>query len=410
MGESNYFHYSCKLTNIDRIVDIPQSPQYSTNASMDKQHSEISAIAEALERYCAIIKNYEEEQIYISFNDNSHYNLIPINNFPICADYEYTNSYNILSKPNAKQKYYWTKCYDLINNKSIYVPSSFIFLQFNINSKDEILNTPNSTATAGGQTLEEAIINAVLEGLERDAIMITWLNQLPRSKINLNTIDSKDISIRIKAIQKLGTEIFLFDISTDFNIPIILCIIRSDEYPYYIVSAAAKLNPINAISRALDEGYATRKFALFNKEKFKIKQYYKDYQNVINFDDHLYLYNKPNMHDKFNFLVKSKDNITINSLTNNHDLKCYSYRQLLEYFIIEFQKRGMNFIIKDITTSDLSNSIFKFVKVFIPELVWLTPNHNYRFLKNKRIKNCLRKIGFSSYLEKEITNLPHPFA
>jgi ribosomal protein S12 methylthiotransferase accessory factor len=410
MGESHYFHSSCRITNLNRVLEHTFSPDYSTNASMNKTRTEISAIAEALERYCAIMKNFEEEHIYTSVHENTQYNLFPLDNAPKCTDEEYRNRYNPLSKPDKKQKYHWTKCLDLINQKEVYVPSPYIFLQFQIQSKKELINTPNSTATAGGQTIEEASVNAILEALERDAIMVTWLNQLPRRRIRTDALDHDGIPERIKAIQKMGVEIFLFDISTDFNIPVILCILHSKVYPYFTVAAAAKVDPFHAISRALDEGYTTRKYALYNHENFNVKNYYKDYRNVINYEDHIFLFNKPNMQDKLDFLLQSTETTAAESMPHDAHLNECSAKHMLDYFIQEFKNREMNLVIKDITTSDIATSIFKFVKVFAPELVWLTPNHNYRFLDNKRIKECLPKIGYESHLSKKITDVPHPFA
>ncbi|MGD9489805.1 MAG: YcaO-like family protein [Calditrichaceae bacterium] len=410
IGESHYFHYSCRLTNLERVLSSNNNPLFSTNASLNKKQCELSAIAEALERYCAVMKNYEDEQLYLSYNNKDGKNFIHPNTLPACSDSEYENPYNILSKPKENHKYYWTMCYDLINKKEIYVPSSFIYLQTTINSKSELITTPNSTGTAGGQTIEDATNNAILEGLEREAIMVTWLNQLPRHKIDLESINNTEILKRIDALEKLGNKVNLFDIRTDFSIPIIFCILQSKKYPYITTSAAAKLSPIPAIVRALDEAYSTRKFAAYNEEIFKERIYYKDYKNVIDFEDHLYLYNMTDMQKKLDFLVQSKEKISIDSLPQNKNILNSSSKQILEYFIKEFSKRNINLIVKDITTSDICNSSFKFVKMFSPELVWLTPNHNYRFLKNKRIKSCLPKMGFNSFLNNEITNLPHPFA
>ncbi|PKL89367.1 MAG: hypothetical protein CVV23_05400 [Ignavibacteriae bacterium HGW-Ignavibacteriae-2] len=409
-GEDNYFQYACELAKMGRIINMPHFPVSSTSASMDKTQAEIGAIVEGLERYCGVMKYFEDVPIYTSESENIENNLFPVKELPICLDEEYSNFYNFLSKPNSNQSYYWTKCRDLINDNDIYVPSSYIFLNHNINQKNEIISTPNSTGTAGGQLLEKATVNAILEALERDAIMITWLNQIPRNKIDIDTIKNKDILKRINAHKRNKSEVFLFDISTDFDIPIVLCVIKSPEYPEITVTAAAKLNSDEAVCRALDEAFTTRNFGLYNKSKFYIKNYDDKFHNVIDFEDHYYLYNKPKMQNKLDFLIKNDKTIHINELANNEKLEHYESQEVLEYFIDEFKKRSFHLISKEITTSDISHSIFRFVKIFTPNLVVLSPNHNLRFLKNNRIKDILPQIGYSDYSNKKITNLPHPFA
>jgi ribosomal protein S12 methylthiotransferase accessory factor len=384
-------------------------PLHAVGGSLDKTHAEISAICEALERYCGVMKNFEDDQIYISYSERQERNLLALDKLPACENDEYANLHNPICRPKEKQKYFWTKCHDLINNCEIYVPSSFVFLKSTFESKKELLTTPNSTGTAGGQSIEQATVNALLEALERDALMLTWLNQLPRDMIDVASIKQEEITKRIGAFRRMDCEVFLFDIRSDFAVPVILCIIKSSKYPFLTVTAAAKLNVYSAVQRALDEAYTTRNFGLFNKERHYLKNYDKAFSNVVDFEDHYALYNKPHMQNNLDFLIHNCTRQTkLNTDCSITDQS--NYPTILEYFTNEFKKRNYNLIVKDLTTSDIADSIFKFVKVISPELIYLSPNHNYRYLANTRIKNVLPLIGFADYQNRQITNLPHPFA
>ncbi|MRB61796.1 bacteriocin biosynthesis protein SagD, partial [Bacillus thuringiensis] len=80
---------------------------------------------------------------------------------------------------------------------------------------------------ATGSTRLQAVENAALECIERDAIVITWLNQLSVPLIDQQTKPDESVQYYLKIANENGFEVFFFDITTDIKIPTYLVLVRN---------------------------------------------------------------------------------------------------------------------------------------------------------------------------------------
>jgi thiazole/oxazole-forming peptide maturase SagD family component len=116
-----------------------------------------------------------------------------------------------------------------------------------------------TTGLACGNSLAEAILHGLYETVERDAIMITWLNRLPARRISLDrlapAIDADSPWARLG-----GRGLFVHDITTDVAIPTRLAVLidRSSPRAFVTVGAAAHDNPDRALEKAVAEALSLR--------------------------------------------------------------------------------------------------------------------------------------------------------
>lgn len=73
----------------------------------------------------------------------------------------------------------WIRAKSLIDSKDVWVPAIAVFPDYQIHSQEEFLFPMSSNGLAAGPTLYDAVLSAIYEVLERDALLVAWLNRLP---------------------------------------------------------------------------------------------------------------------------------------------------------------------------------------------------------------------------------------
>lgn len=147
----------------------------------------------------------------------------------------------------------WSICYDLIDEREYYVPSNAIFHPYD--GKNNIFKS-NTNGLASGNTLNEALLHAIFEVIERDAWSIFELTRKNSKQINLSSIDSEIINNILDKFQNEGIAIQLMDLTADIQIPTIAA--SSDDRKLkdpglLTLGVGTHMDPEIAVIRALTE-------------------------------------------------------------------------------------------------------------------------------------------------------------
>ncbi|MBW2093228.1 MAG: YcaO-like family protein, partial [Deltaproteobacteria bacterium] len=153
----------------------------------------------------------------------------------------------------------WTEGWHLTQEQPVLVPvaHSHLFAPGQGGSADRLVeNRPNGLAA--GNCLEEAIFQAILEIVERDAQAVFVWNQLPMPEIDPSTLPrKKDFTLHqaLRAARASGLKVILKDITSDIKIPTVYAfgIDESEKGPAFQWGVGTHLDPVIAVSRALTE-------------------------------------------------------------------------------------------------------------------------------------------------------------
>lgn len=152
-----------------------------------------------------------------------------------------------------------------------------------------------NSGTATGLTLEEALIHASSELIERDALSLLLLNLFIKKQpgrvliIDKKTIPSKhfDIVVHLKKISQ--SEILIVEMTSDLNIPAFLVICTNSKFVIPLLGSGCSLSKEYALERALLE--ALQSFHLYDaaleREDFRIIKEYEElpkYKACVKFD------------------------------------------------------------------------------------------------------------------------------
>ena len=240
---------------------------------------------------------------------------------------------------------------------------------------------------AAGFSIDECIMSGLMEFIERDALMINFMQRLNPPEIDINTIFGKNKKF-IDSIRK-DYNIKIHKLYSDFNVPVYLSIIyRIDNNKnHYGIGACASLDSDYAINKSLKECLFTYFYSLNimdvrQKNPNKIKTLYE------------------------HFLYYQGDNF--NKLLFNSQLIKYKKEKIpFDDVLINLKKNDINVYFKELTTDDIKDTGIKVVKVIAPSLIDLNKSHIYPRLGAKRFFDVPKKLGLK--YSDDLTTLPHPF-
>lgn len=166
---------------------------------------------------------------------------------------------------DAKTRFQWIRGRELTASQDIWIPlqlASFSGFERSAQMGEPILRPLVSTGAAAHRTLEEALVNGILELIERDAFMITWLNTLSPARIRKGSITNENLRTILQRFERYGLEVSLLHIPTDFAVNIVLAVVidRSGIGPALIVGANADHDIEKAVDNAVREALGSRLF------------------------------------------------------------------------------------------------------------------------------------------------------
>ena len=147
----------------------------------------------------------------------------------------------------------WSAVRALGSDELRLVPAAFLFHGFR--GEGARYCAGDSNGLAGGNCLEEAILQGFLELVERDAIALWWYNRARRPGVDLCGIDDPWVADILSLYERLHRDVWALDLTTDLGIPTYAALssLRRDTEQDIIFGFGAHLDARIALTRALTE-------------------------------------------------------------------------------------------------------------------------------------------------------------
>lgn len=115
---------------------------------------------------------------------------------------------------------------------------------------------PESNGAAAGGSLEDAMVQGLLELVERDSVAIWWYNRLRQPAVDLDSFDDPYVQQLRRAYADRNRDLWMLDVTTDLGIPAFVAFSRridGHESQDIVFAPAAHLDARIAMLRALTE-------------------------------------------------------------------------------------------------------------------------------------------------------------
>jgi bacteriocin biosynthesis cyclodehydratase domain-containing protein len=147
----------------------------------------------------------------------------------------------------------WTPVWSLTHQEFKYLPTAYCYYGYSPPYKPDCW--ADSNGCAAGNTIEEAILQAFMELVERDSVALWWYNRISRPAVDLDSFDVAYFQELKQYYQSLDRELWVLDISSDLNIPTFAAIThrKNRTVEDIVLGYGTHFDPVIAISRALTE-------------------------------------------------------------------------------------------------------------------------------------------------------------
>jgi ribosomal protein S12 methylthiotransferase accessory factor len=248
--------------------------------------------------------------------------------------------------------------------------------------------------------MEEALAKAILETIERDAVMIRWYARLPPPALD---IDPRSVLPQSPAPgDKLNVR--LYDLTVDGDVSVIgaICIERTGRPCFFILSAAAALDAFAAARKALLEVGQGRPFIknMIRKEAPPERE-----TLFADFESNLRFYAEPS---NARYVEWFGSNSALSHRTLRTNATERRPRQNLSDVLKCCSKMGLGPIAFDITTPEMIDTGLFGCKVVVPELVPLCLP-SMPPLAHPRLARFIESSSPRAGVPSPLDAIPHPF-
>ncbi len=303
----------------------------------------------------------------------------------------------------------WVRAHSLVSGNEIWVPAIAILMDYPVRDLQEYLFPITSNGLASGPTAHEAVLNALNEVLERDAMLVSWLNQLPGRPHAAADHPDEDVRTLNTLYARRGVELALVQLPSDTPVSVFMGIAfqREGSGPYATVGLGAHIQPsIAARQAALEVGQVRpslrRRARLLNPER--IEELAASPQLVASLEDHALLYTHHSTANAFTFLFGERATWQTGPEMDS--------AETLAHLIEHFRARDQDVLYFDLTPPDMRALGVYTARVVLPgyQPIWF--GREERRLGGQRIFEFALNQGFreQAVTLDEFNPMPHPIA
>jgi ribosomal protein S12 methylthiotransferase accessory factor len=148
----------------------------------------------------------------------------------------------------------WTPVWSMTDQTQRLLPTGMLYFCAPVEPGPRFV-LADSNGNAAGSSMEDAVLQAMLELVERDAVALWWYNRTPVPGIDIAALDDPWIDDLRAAYAGLGREVWVLDVTSDLGIPTMAAISRRTDAVRedIMFGFGAHLDPRVALRRALTE-------------------------------------------------------------------------------------------------------------------------------------------------------------
>jgi ribosomal protein S12 methylthiotransferase accessory factor len=300
----------------------------------------------------------------------------------------------------------WAKVRSLTRGVKTYVPAQVISVIGPRAGKTEPLVRPIiTTGLATFPTRQGSVLRGLLEVFERDAYMITWLNQLSPKKITPETLSDHDplLGELLATVKKYRYTVHIVRLVTDAPVHAVCAVLLSDSPigPRVVLGMSAQQHLAHAASHAIREALrimsATHSFWGVDKD---VSGWTRE---TIQNTDHAVYWAYGDGYKKLAFLHAGEYEQTVSCPWESLDEAAY-----LAFLVDWCKKHSYEVLLADLTGAKKNVTPWYISMVMVPELQPMHLDEQHPCFSGERLVKVPERCGFTPRAV-PFTEEPHPF-
>jgi len=371
----------------------------------DADVAEALALIEGLERlyclsYCAPRRIVQARLVDVASD------ALDPRGFPLHAERQYEDPGFPLRRFDPGATIPWLWAVDIATGSPVLVPLDLVYAS----SAPTRIYRANSNGAACHSSLRHAVINGIHETIERDALMVTWLNRLSLPRLALDASQPDPWSVR-RTLAELDLELTHVDMTTDLDIPVLLAVLRDRRNPdFFLIDMVSSLDPRAQLQKLYRE-LAQFLFPYLVDQRHFINDCTRssDPDMVVDFPDHVAFYQAEARNRQASFLATGTVSRPFGE--GSYASAVLDANAELGVLAARLAAKGHRVLVVDCSVPLLRELGLHAVKVLIPGLQPLSCGHRFRVLGGDRILDAAQRMGYASRRRRreDLNAWPHPF-
>lgn len=386
-----------------------------------------AAIGEAAERYCA---NFQPgarpiQATYTELQARGEYAVDP-EQLTLFSDKMHAEDGCPFTKFTRDTPVQWVKGYSVTHDRPAWMPMSLMYVDWHTGEWEEesLLNPSYYPGIAAGLSLDHALTSALEELVERDSMMVWWLNHHPLPAVET----PPELEAFWEGLAAQGQRAWLIPLPNEFGMPVMAGVVENVQEQWLNIGFACRPDPVQAAlkawtealtlqegSRDFDEphgllrqgiewGWVLDVFKPWRKDRRYLDDYRPDFRDVVGLLSQQQVFLDPRAIERVRPWVDVPVGLTFADIPALPERSATLYRRLIE-------AQGYEIFVYDLTAPEIAYAGMKVVRVLVPGLV---PNFPAAFppLGTGRVQNLPLKLGWRTtpLAETELNFMPLPYA
>lgn len=371
-----------------------------SGGDLSNELAHIRSVAEAAERYASAV--YDEREVIVASANELGGEALDYRRWPACSDAELAQQECRIRSFDPSAPIRWFKGHSLKDDRPVWLPLVMSHIVFDA-WPAEAFWLPITTGIATHSCPFQAAVSAICESIERDAIALTWLWQLPLPRLHLDRDPPDAVMPIYAATRNLPLENHFFDATTDLGVPTVYLLQHYDGHPVCanFVACSTEFDPWNAYGKVIREACVGRTAIPYHQD---IPD---DPASFTTLEAGASYMGRPERSDAFDFLINSTASRPVSALAPD----CPSdARARFDWLLRRFKALDLELTLVDLTTDDLREAGLWVVRAFTPDLMPLDFLPSSRFLQHPRLLDYPVKAGFGPRHVDQLNPFPQPFA
>lgn len=287
-ADDEQFRLSNRQVIVAKFKDAHGRVEFGTGIDPAYGTAYIKAVMEAYERYTMSWRYFDQMECADKLNGDY---LNPSEYIPYSDKQIAENGFTKFCRKDVIE---WLQGYNL-DGDPVYVPADMCF---DVSGENGILcHIANTSGCAAHFDIEAAEQAALLELIERDAIMKVWFYMQPPDRLKEQDFPD-DVKWRFQQYQKKDVPVYILSLFCEYAYVVLVCSINDSGPPYFVSGAAASFSSVQeAIKKAFDEWEASFILGGATEENKRMEA-----QEVVSPKDHGALYRCINYNSKIDYL------------------------------------------------------------------------------------------------------------
>ncbi|MFN6337970.1 MAG: YcaO-like family protein [Cyanobacteriota bacterium] len=241
-----------ELSNFRYHRDKADAFQIASGKGMNAEAAKVSALGEAIERYCGGI--WSSEAVQVATRNELEEDSIDPRDLILYPDSAYAH---LPYEPyHDGIRLGWVMGRDLASGTPVALPAQPVLMAYNLQAGEAPLCQVTSNGLAAAPTLAEAALRAAYEVIERDAFIASWLLGLKGMRVDPASIGLSETNTLMAAHQRRGIAIELYRLPSTLSVHCMMAIgVAAEEsrLPAFVIGLGANHDAIVAARSALLE-------------------------------------------------------------------------------------------------------------------------------------------------------------